>query len=165
MDAVWLPVVWRGESLENALAAMEGMNRSGVLVEGDDSYDVVVKESVEYALKSGATMLAQVGRRDPVYVPEANAAPLVDLIRPLRTAGAYETLLAGVGRSYALVAHAYDVGLVVTRHEGVRKAVSQSNTYYCQGGPTTHYFPRPEVRVNEECPKCVGQPKGRIFLT
>jgi hypothetical protein len=166
MDAVWLPVLWKNESLKNAVTAMKEAKTSGLLVEGDERFDVVMLESVEQALGRGVRTLGEVQDREPALLPEPGdaAARHLDLIRPLRTGMEYQELLDNAGRTYALVAHAYDWGLVVTRHESGRQALSRSNTYYCRGGTRTHYFPRPEVQVGEECPKCLGQPKGQIFL-
>jgi len=63
-------------------------------------------------------------QRDPVHLPRIDEAISfrVDPVRPLLTSAAYEALLDKVGRSYVLVAPAYDMGLVATRHEGQAKS-------------------------------------------
>jgi hypothetical protein len=164
MDAVWLPVLWQGDTPQNAMVAMEEAKCSGFLVENEDRYEVVSIEAVKEALGRDARTLAQVRQKEPVYLVRLDDAVAagVDLIRPLRTATQYEALLDKAGYRYALVAHAYEMALVVSGREAYRKQFSQSNTYYCFGGSTTHFFPRPNVRVNDDCPKCLGQPKGKI---
>lgn len=167
MDAVWLPVLWHGDTLDNALSAMEQTKRAGILVEGDNRYEVVLMDHVRAAVRRGARTLAQVSERDPVHVPAVQDAMTfrVDLIHPLRTGLEYQTLLDGAGRSYALIAQAYDMGLIVTRHEGRRQMLSPANTYYCEGGADSpHTFPAPDVNVGDECLKCLRLPKGTIRL-
>lgn len=166
MDAVWLPVLWQGETPADAITAMEKAGCSGFLVENDeDRYDIVSLEDLQRALGQNPRTLEQVQQRAPIYLVRIDDATShgVDLIRPLRTFRQYEALLDHVGHHYALVAHAYEMALVVTGRERYRKHFSQSNTYYCAGGSTTHYFPRPDVHVGDDCPKCVGQPKGKIY--
>jgi len=165
MDALWLPVLWQGDRLDDALNAMKRTNCLGALVEReDDRYEIIKMWSVEQALRNRQNTLADVGDGEPVYLTSLeDASDGIDLVRPLRTGAAYEDLLNRVNCQFALVAQAYDMGLVVTRHETGRRGYSPSSTFYCSGGARTHYFPTPNVRGGQICPKCLGQPKGQIY--
>jgi hypothetical protein len=163
MDAIWLPVFRQSDDLQAAKVAMDESKHSGVIVVDADRYDLVCIGSVMDAIGRGATKLSEASDRDPVHLAGvADAAHNgVDLIRPLKTRTEYEALLRRVNRTYVLVAHAYTSGLLVTMRES--DAASLSSTYYCNGSKT-HYFPKPSVKVGEDCPKCLGFPKGKIFL-
>jgi hypothetical protein len=135
MDAVWLPVMWKSAPLEGAVSSMKHARREALLVEDDKGYDVVLLRDIEVAMTQGIRTLAQMSGSS-VYVVDSADAKLsgVDLIRPLRTVPQYEALLDLKGHSYALVAHAYEMALVVTRYEGQRAEMAPANTYYCAGG-------------------------------
>ncbi len=162
MDAIWLPVLWHEERLANAVSVMEQAHCFGALVEEEGRYAVVTLNAVNQAMSHGGRTLQDVKEREGVHVASAQDAALdqVDLVRPLHTGLEYERLLDRVQHTYTLVAHAYDIGLLITRHEGGRRVLSRSSTYYCSGGRQTHTFPRPDVVVNQECPKCRGNPRA-----
>lgn len=163
---MWLPVLAKGDSLVDSMIAMHDSLGCAVLVEGTtDDYSLVYVGNVLEALDRNARTLEEADQGDLVHLATAADATRyrVDLVQPLRTRLQYETLLDAVGASYSVVALARDRALVVTRHESMRELLSHSSTYYCDGS-TTHYFPSPIVQVDSDCLKCLGSPKGKIFL-
>ena len=165
MDSVWLPSLTSVDSLQDAVDAMKDSRRAGVVVQGGGGYQLAYIGSILEAIDRGSTVLAELHTSDAVHIALIDDANRfgIDLVHPLNTQLQYEQLLDFNRTEYSVVAQAHAHALVVTRHEQLERTLNSANTYYCNG-PARHYFPYPAVKVGEDCPSCLGRPKGKIHL-
>jgi hypothetical protein len=162
MQTIWLPLLRCGEELERAIERMDGEHVSSAVVEHPDLYRLIFIGSVLEAMDMHIRELRELHEWSPLRPMRRDDVARYELDPgdPFRTSKQYERMLDMEGASYSLAAVDKDRVLVVTRHESSLNEMAQSNAFKCSRAP--HYFPRPLVSSGDECPKCVGTPKGRI---
>jgi hypothetical protein len=154
MDVTMLPMVWPGTAVREALDRLDEARRAGVVVQNfDDSYVLFYTGQLLRARDQMVATVGQVPGGHPVLLLDVGKAQQfsIDLVRPNRTADAYEKLLEANGVDYALAGESSDMAMVVTKHEGQTLALNSTGGYKCTGTPT-HYFPEPRVDAGDPCP-------------
>jgi hypothetical protein len=154
MDVTMLPLVWPGTAVQEALDRLNHAGRAGVVVQNfNDSYRLFYTGDLLRAREQMIATVGQVPGGEPVLLLDGGKAQQfgVDLVRPSRSADAYEKLLASQGVDYALAGESFDTAMVVTLHEEQTATLNATGGYKCTGTPT-HYFPAPRVNAGDHCP-------------
>jgi hypothetical protein len=153
MDIVMLPRVLPTDEVGWAIRQLRERKRAGVVRHNtDDTYTLFYLSDLGRARTQKLSTMEQVPNGSPVVLLNSPYAAkyALDLVRPTRTAQAYEGMLADLGLSYAVAGETADTVMVVTEHESQTAALSTGG-YECTGTPT-HYFPQPMVSVGDACP-------------
>jgi CBS domain-containing protein len=154
MDVVTVPLVSPASTVEQALAAMNGARRAGVVVEeAPDRYRLLFAGDLLRARASNVPVVGAIGGGEAVVLVDPLLAQSfqIDLVRPSRSPLAYEQMLDARGSSFGLVGEGPADVMLVTRHEGLGEMLTLTGGYECTGSPR-HYFPQPYVTAGQQCP-------------
>src|SRR6266545_5886271 len=105
MDVTMLPMVWPGTSVGEALDLLNQRGRAGVVMQNvDDTYRLLHAGDLLRARAKQVGTIGQINAGRPVLLLDDTKAKQfnLDLVRPVRTADAYEKMLAAHDMDYAL---------------------------------------------------------------
>jgi hypothetical protein len=154
VDVVILPLLNHSETVSVALKRMREAERSGIVRHNkDDTHTLFYAGDLLRAAAKRVRRLADVREGEHVVLLDIRRAQKfkLDIVRPLRTASAYETMFASAHADYALVGETWQSAMIVTSSEDKTADLSMTGGYECTGKPR-HYFPRPRVKVGQSCP-------------
>jgi hypothetical protein len=155
MDVIVLPLVWPNTPVAGALEMLHTYKRAGVVRQGwDDTYRLLYAGDLLRAREDGIAEVGQIDAGESVMIVEMPAVTTfsIDIVRPRRTEPQYEQMLDAHGMTYGLVGETSREVMIVTRHEDETETLSGTGGYECTGTPK-HFFPRPRVQVNTNCPR------------
>jgi hypothetical protein len=160
MEVVSLPLVFNFDTVHHALDRLKDMQRSGVVVDrGGNNFWLYFTGDLLEARVQCIKLVSEVAGGEPIYRTSRDDAGkyVLDFVQPFQSESGYNAMFAGRTENYALVAAGDQTAMLVTRHEGGKNDLVVPRGYECTG-PLTHYFPRPSVSVNTNCPKagCTG---------
>lgn len=154
MDVVMLPLVPENASVAEALAHMRRHQRGGVIVQrANDRHELLYAGDLLHAKASRVKSVREVPNAKPVVLLNPLSAKKfrVDIVRPHRTAGRYETMLGKLEVDYSMVGGSNDTAMIVTISELMTRMLLTGG-FRCNGTPR-HFFPEPPVRPGQTCPK------------